>query len=260
MHFTTAVHTHSFTVVCGHVRLMSACPRPPPYPELCKEVALSSFLPCPTDPLRPLWAILASYHRLGPDRQEEAAKAYSTNKPEAGVARVWQDIQTKVKQYVMASNLSQFSIDDFLHFLDLLHRLIMVGQEFSGTSSSALLQDSLVTQGTAYSSAYHTSRLEELEVHLENEGWTVCPVRQDFSYRLLAEFSHLTTLKSPTKTDPGSWLKRFSGGDSSESPFDELCQECEGEDILQGEECQEEDILQGPDLLTGLPERICAVE
>ena len=70
---------------------------------------------------------------------------------------------------------------------------------------------------------------------------------QDFSYRLLAEFSHLTNPKSPTKT--GSWLERFSGGDPSKSPVDELCQECE-----------EEDFLQGPDLLTGLPERICVKE
>jgi hypothetical protein len=216
MHFTTAIHNHSFTVVYGHVCLMAACPRPPPYPELCREVAVASFLPCLTDLLRSLWAVLASYHRLvqwhreraGQGGQEEAARVYSTNKLEAGVARVWQDIQTKVKQYVMASDLSQFSIDSFLHFLDLLHRLIVVGQEFSGTSSSALLQDSLVTQCTAYFSAYHTSRLEELKVHLENEGWTVCPVRQDFSYRLLAEFSHRSTLKAPTKTcsGPGSWL------------------------------------------------------
>jgi hypothetical protein len=39
---------------------------------------------------------------------------------------VWQDVQTKVQQYVLASDLSQFTIENFLHFLDLLHRLIMV--------------------------------------------------------------------------------------------------------------------------------------
>jgi hypothetical protein len=111
-----------------------------------------------------------------------------------------------------------------------------VGQEFSGTSSSALLQDSLVTQCRAYFSAYHATRLDELKVHLENEGWTVCPVKQDFSFRLLAEFAHLSTLKSPTKslTGSGSWLKRFGAVGSEESPFDELCQESlEEEDILE---------------------------
>ena len=110
----------------------------------------------------------------------------------------------------------------------------MVGQEFSGNNSSALLQDSLVTQCRAYFSTYHATRLDELKVHLENEAWTVCPVKQDFDFRLLAEFSHLSTLKSPTKSLSGSssWLKRFSGADSDESPFDELCQESQEEDIL----------------------------
>ena len=41
----------------------------------------------------------------------------------------------------------------------LVNKLIMVGQESSGTSISALLQDSLVTQGTGYVSAFHTSKL-----------------------------------------------------------------------------------------------------
>ena len=42
------------------------------------------------------------------------------------------------------------------------------------------------------------------------------------------------TLKSPTKFLSGSssWLKRFSGANSDESPFDELCQESQEEDIL----------------------------
>ena len=242
MHFTTAIHNHSFAVVYGHVCLITDCPRPPPYPELCKEIVMESFLPALTDLLKSLWTIMLSYHRLlqwhtkadQEKRESDGVRQYCRNKLEAGVARVWQDVQSKVKAYVLASDLSQFSIDSFLHFLDLLHRLIMVGQEFSGNNSSALLQDSLVTQCRAYFSTYHATRLDELKVHLENEAWTVCPVKQDFDFRLLAEFSHLSTLKSPTKSLSGSssWLKRFSGANSDESPFDELCQESQEEDIL----------------------------
>ena len=33
--------------------------------------------------------VLVSYRRLGPDWQEKANKAYSTVKPEAGVASIW---------------------------------------------------------------------------------------------------------------------------------------------------------------------------
>ena len=106
-----------------------------------------------------------------------------------------------MKQLALGSDLSQFSIESFLHFLDLLHRLIMKGQELTSsntlggheqsTTSSALLQDSLVQQCLNYFSSYHTSRLEELATHLDNEGWTLCPVKHTFSFPLLAEFSHL---------------------------------------------------------------------
>ena len=82
-------------------------------------------------------AILASYHRLVPDRREEAGTANLPVKLKSGVPSVWRDIQTKVKQYPMASNLSQGSVVSFLHFLDLLHRLSMVCQESSGTSRLA---------------------------------------------------------------------------------------------------------------------------
>jgi hypothetical protein len=149
MHFTTAIHNHSWAVVYGHVCLMGPCPRPPPYPELCRSVAVASFLPALTDLLRALWAVMRSYHQLlrwhrtrwlAEEAEGEAAEAvrqYCRNKLEAGVARcchlshhrlprVWQDVQAKVQQYVLGSDLSQFTIENFLHFLDLLHRLIMV--------------------------------------------------------------------------------------------------------------------------------------
>ena len=246
MHFTTAIHNQSWAVVYGHVCLVTPCPRPPPYPELCREVVVDSFLPALTDLLKALWSVLLSYHRLvewhrahhwAEGEQGEVVVAYCRNKLEAGVARVWQDVQSKVKQFVLASDLSQFSIDSFLHFLDLLHRLILVGQEFSGSSSSALLHESLVTQCRAYFSSYHATRLDELKVHLENEAWGVCPVKQGFNYRLLQEFAHLNTMKSPTKAaGHTTWVRRFEGGDRDGTPFDELCQESLEEDILAGGE------------------------
>ena len=71
----------------------------------------------------------------------------------------------------------------------------MVGQEFFGSPSSGLLQDSLVTQGTAYFAVYHTSRLE-------TKSWTVYPVKTDFNFRLLTEFSHLATLNPRLAATP----------------------------------------------------------
>jgi len=248
MHFTTATHNTSWQVVYGHVCLMQDLPRPPPYPDLCREVQQESFLPCLTDLVRALWCIMLSYHNLvmwHRDRWEKEEDTvtiqYNRNKLEAGLGRIWQDVQSKVKQFVLGSDLSQFSIESFLHFLDLLHRLITVGQELTSTStqvgqeqnttSSALLQDSLVQQCLNYFSSYHSSRLEELATHLDNEGWTICPVKHTFSHPLLAEFSHLNTLKSPSKSTNGS-SSLFQQFANSGTPFDSLCQESLEEDIL----------------------------
>ena len=81
---------------------------------------------------------------------------------ESGLQRIWQDVQSKVKQFVVGSDLSKFSIDSFLHFLDLIHKLITVGQEFvsvSGTVSSlsvaSSLEESLVQQCSLYFTTYH---------------------------------------------------------------------------------------------------------
>ena len=168
---------------------------------------------------------------------------YNRNKLENGLFRIWQDVQTKVKQFVLGSDLSQFSIDSFLHFLDLLHKLITVGQEFLSVSEtkdhvsagggSTLLQDSLAQQCSNYFSAYHSSRLEELATHLDNESWTLVPVKQNFSYSLLAEFAHMSVLKSPSKSASGnSVFKRFSH--NTGTPFDVLNFDNQEEDILQG--------------------------
>ena len=246
MHFTSATAASCWQVVHGHVCLMKELSRPaPPYPELCCELQPESFLPCLTDLVRALWGIMLSYHGvLAWHCARSDTDPYILAKLEAGLDRIWQDVQCKVKQLVLGSDLSQFSIESFLQFLDLLHRLITVGQEFISSgggrrlgrpdSSSALLQDSLVQQCLAYFSAYHASRLEELATHLENESWTLCPVKQTFSYHLLAEFSHLTSLKSPTKATSGgeSVFKQFA---EHGSPFDSLCQEKDvvNEDILQ---------------------------
>jgi len=248
MHYTTATHNISWQVVYGHVCLMQDLPRPPPYPELCKEVQQESFLPCLTDLVRALWGIMLSYHSLimwhrkqWENQEESISIQYTKNKLEAGLGRIWQDVQTKVKQFVLGSDLSQFSIESFLHFLDLIHRLITVGQELTACggllsqetnmSNSALLQDSLVQQCLNYFAAYHSSRLEELATHLDNECWTLCPVKHTFNYHLLAEFSHLQTLKSPSKSTNGnsSLFQQFA---MSGTPFDSLCQESLEEDIL----------------------------
>ena len=55
------------------------------------------FLPCLTDLVRALWGIMLSYHNLVQwhrvRREEEEDTEYTRNKLEAGLGRIWQDVQ-----------------------------------------------------------------------------------------------------------------------------------------------------------------------
>ena len=61
-------------------------------------------------------------------------------------------------------------------------RLIEVGHDFCGSPSNTL-QESLKKQCWSYFQSYHLERLEEIKMHLENEGWALCPVKPTFKVR-----------------------------------------------------------------------------
>lgn len=66
------------------------------------------------------------------------------------------------------------------YYLNLHFRLEQVGEEFCGSESEEL-QKSVRTQSSNYFKRYHSARLDELRIFLENEVWTPCPVRDDFN-------------------------------------------------------------------------------
>ena len=71
--------------------------------------------------------------------ETQLQKQYIDTKLAAGLVRIWQDVQTKVRVLVQqASSLSQLTIDQFICFLDNIHTLIEVGREFSGSRSETL--------------------------------------------------------------------------------------------------------------------------
>ena len=70
--------------------------------------------------------------------EAQLQRQYIEKKLEAGLGRIWQDVQTKVRVLVQASHLAELSIDQFIVFLDNIHTLIEVGREFSGSPSETL--------------------------------------------------------------------------------------------------------------------------
>ena len=50
-------------------------------------------------------------------------RRYVTQKMEYGRGRVWQDVQQKVKIFVLAIDLSGLKLDEFIYVLDIINRL-----------------------------------------------------------------------------------------------------------------------------------------
>jgi len=80
---------------------------------------------------------------------------------------------------VLATDLSHFKYDDFIYVLDLVNRLIAVGEEFC-RSASEDLHESIRKQTVQYFKTYHRSRMDELRMFLENDAWELCPVKASF--------------------------------------------------------------------------------
>uniref|UniRef100_A0AAZ3P0J1 Syndetin n=1 Tax=Oncorhynchus tshawytscha TaxID=74940 RepID=A0AAZ3P0J1_ONCTS len=107
------------------------------------------------------------------------------------------EVQLKVKAYLLGTDMSNFKYDDFIVVLDVISRLMQVGEEFCG-SKSELLQESIKRQSVNYFKNYHRTRLEELRMFLENETWELCPVKSNFNIAQLHEFKFMGQSRSPS--------------------------------------------------------------
>uniref|UniRef100_A0A665UDI4 VPS50 EARP/GARPII complex subunit n=1 Tax=Echeneis naucrates TaxID=173247 RepID=A0A665UDI4_ECHNA len=219
MHFTQAIHNTVFQVVLGYVELCAGNAdtkfQKMQYKDLCTHITLDSYIPCLTDLCKALWEVMLSYHRTmqwheEQDTQENTFKAednvsdelvvdrgYVKKKLEHGLTRIWQDVQLKVKAYILGTDMSNFKYDDFIVVLDVISRLMQVGEEFCG-SKSEVLQESIKRQSINYFKNYHRARLEELRMFLENETWELCPVKSNFNIAQLHEFKFMGQCRSPS--------------------------------------------------------------
>ncbi|KAM9737540.1 syndetin isoform 2-T2 [Menidia menidia] len=222
MHFTQAIHNTVFQVVLGYVELCAGNAdtkfQKMQYKDLCTHITLDSYIPCLTDLCKALWEVMLSYHRTMQwheehDKQENAPtpddavttesdeltvdRSYVKKKLEHGLTRIWQDVQLKVKAYILGTDMSNFKYDDFIVVLDVISRLMQVGEEFCG-SKSEVLQESIKRQSINYFKNYHRARLEELRMFLENETWELCPVKSNFNIAQLHEFKFMGQCRSPS--------------------------------------------------------------
>uniref|UniRef100_A0A8C6Q596 VPS50 subunit of EARP/GARPII complex n=1 Tax=Nothobranchius furzeri TaxID=105023 RepID=A0A8C6Q596_NOTFU len=213
MHFTQAIHNTVFQVVLGYVELCAGNAdtkfQKMQYKDLCTHITPDSYIPCLMDLCKALWEVMLSYYRTMQwheehDKQDAAAsdevmvdRSYVKKKLEHGLTRIWQDVQLKVKSYILGTDMSNFKYDDFIVVLDVISRLMQVGEEFCG-SKSEVLQESVKRQSVNYFKNYHRARLEELRMFLENETWELCPVKSNFNIAQLHEFKFMGQCHSPS--------------------------------------------------------------
>ncbi|XP_074658828.1 syndetin-like isoform X2 [Tubulanus polymorphus] len=216
MHFTSAIHNTAFNIVLGYVELCSGTGdssfQKRHYSDLCTHIVPEVFAPCLTDLCKALWEVMKSYyhtmkwhetcHMAADEREESLADGSSGNteisqnrryvqrKLEHGLARIWQDVQLKVRHYILSTDLAYFKFDEFIKVLNVVTRMVEIGEEFCGSQSESL-QESIRKQSLSYFHNYHRSRVDELRMFLENEGWELCPVKKTFGSLQLQEFRFL---------------------------------------------------------------------
>ncbi|PIK49551.1 putative coiled-coil domain-containing protein [Apostichopus japonicus] len=268
MHFTSSIHNIAFQIVLGYVQLVTATTdsrfQKMQFKDLCSHVDLETYIPCLVDLCKALWEVMKSYYKtMDWHKRQSAAEEevpseevesddnmggainmlYINQKLERGLARIWQDVQQKVKLFLIATDLSSVKYDDFIYVLDLVNRLIDIGQEFCGSGSEGL-HESIRQQSLKYFKNYHNSRMEELRMFMENEGWRICPVKSNFTHLNLHEFRFLRPsisskenqpLDSPSSPTLGSvrgFLRKFS---EKGSPFDkQVVDESKGTGAVNG--------------------------
>ncbi|CAG0914202.1 unnamed protein product [Notodromas monacha] len=150
----------------------------------------------------------------------EALQEYIKEKLSRGPTRVWQEVQNKVSSLVAVSQLASFKFDEFLEVLDVIHRLMEIGDELCDVAvedsenhrapQHHMLQESLRQQSSLYLKNYHMHRMDELRTFLEHELWDPCPVRPGFSVFQMEEFKFLKRIKlSASETSHGSLIVSF---------------------------------------------------
>ncbi|XP_023606483.1 syndetin isoform X2 [Myotis lucifugus] len=243
MHFTQAIHNTVFQVVLGYVELCAGNTdtkfQKLQYKDLCTHITSDSYIPCLADLCKALWEVMLSYYRTmewhekhdnedttsaseGSNMSTEETnfdRGYIKKKLEHGLTRIWQDVQLKVKTYLLGTDLSIFKYDDFIFVLDIISRLMQVGEEFCG-SKSEVLQESIRKQSVNYFKNYHRTRLDELRMFLENETWELCPVKSNFSILQLHEFKFMEQSRSPS-VSPSK--QPASTSSKTETLFEQYC-------------------------------------
>lgn len=201
VHYITAIYNTAFNIVNSFVNETDIVeiPGKNPYKTLCQAVSQEVFIPCLVELCKSLFRIVLSYYQLvkfhnntelvetTADIEDNMNKQYIKQKLDHNLIKIWDDVQRKVSSLLLNADLALYKFDQFLQVLNVVYRLMQVGEEFCASRSEDL-QESIRKQSGNYFNSYHVQRLEELKIFLENESWEICPVKPTFEILHLQEF------------------------------------------------------------------------
>ncbi|KAJ8977571.1 hypothetical protein NQ317_016096 [Molorchus minor] len=216
VHYITAIYNSSFNVVHSYVASADILDSSEhsgknPYTMLCQSVGQDIFIQCLVHLCKVLFKIVLSYHQLviwhynsDNDSQSEnidVENNITKQKLDHYLMKIWDDVQRKVSSLLLNADLASYKFDQFVQVLRVVHRLIQVGEEFC-SSKSEDLQESIRKQSINYFKNYHSQRMEELKIFLENEMWEICPVKPSFDVLQLQEFKSFRSSLKTFKLNP----------------------------------------------------------
>nr|CAB3228148.1 coiled-coil domain-containing protein 132 [Phallusia mammillata] len=225
MHYTSSIHNTAFQVVLGFAELASPGQnlQKKQYKDLCQHITKDFYIPCLMELCKALWSVMNCYYKTCRWHKEEfgviadgdidrEVVEYVNRKLQHGHHRVWSDVQSRIRTYILSSDLSFFSYDEFIVILDIVKRFILIGEEFCQADDTETqqitdnLNEPLRKQTLSYFYSHHHGRIEELIMFLENESWQPCPVKSSFDVFGMQEFRFLKpsfSSTSSTSSNPG---------------------------------------------------------
>ncbi|XP_008543882.1 syndetin [Microplitis demolitor] len=204
MHFTVTIHNTAFDVVHSYVG--GDIKRQ--FKEMCESISHENFINCLIDLSKTLWRIIHSYYQvfnwhvtcaeytIKNDEKilkNDLGKQYVQHKLETGIIKIWMDIEIKISTFLVSTDITCFKFEQFVRILGIINRLMEASEELCGKKLE-ILQESMKKQCLLYFSHYHASRLDELCIFLEHDGWELCPVKSTFVATQLQEFKSLKSV------------------------------------------------------------------
>ncbi|KAL5102837.1 Syndetin [Taenia crassiceps] len=257
LHYTTKIHERAAAVLTGFCGTASTedAKHITEYEKLCASLPATTLVTALSSLSKFLWTILVCYHRTtlwhesasqrGHDgnhdieQENEGEEAihtpelvcqwhgYVASKLGLNRGRVWMDFVSRVKPLLssIAINSKQLTFEEIVATLNIVNRLVRVGEEFAGHMSFDLLEV-LKNSTRGFFGEFHRKHMERLRLFLDYESWEHVPVRPGFSLLDLHEFHPLTDLLATNADAPTAFESSVSGPPSQshenffEEPFD----------------------------------------